>query len=411
MRRIHGILVFAFVASSGLSLWIGPVAAQAPLSPGGQGPVRIFNTDMAVLEAGEPRKDLPCAVVPNKPLLGFDLRFHSGFDVGIPMKDLAGSENLLTILFRVFAENHQDEPRYFVQRVRVPEIAEDAKGDAYVAGNFEVGEGKYHVDWLMRDRAERVCSGYWDMEASLSQKDRQVQLVIAPNEIEPSQIESFAEEPPVERIQSEPLNVKVLLNYAPQNSHSAALQPVDTTALISILRGIAREPRISKFSLVAFNLNEQKVLYKQEDADKIDFPKLGEALRQLKLGTVHVAHLANKKGETEFLAELIHKELGDEKNRPDAVIFAGPKAMLDSNVQSEALREVGEVQFPVFYMNYNLNPQQVPWRDPIGNAVKYFKGQEYTISRPRDLWFAVTDVVSRIVKSRHGRSMSASSAQ
>ena len=43
-----------------------------------------------------------------------------------------------------------------------------------------------------------------------------------------------------------------------------------------------------------------------------------------------------------------------------------------------------EVDFPVFYMNYNLNPQQVPWTDAIGRAVKMFKGTEYTISRPRD---------------------------
>ena len=35
---------------------------------------------------------------------------------------------------------------------------------------------------------------------------------------------------------------------------------------------------------------------------------------------------------------------------------------------------------PVFYMNYNLNPQANPWRDAIGTAVKYLKGVEYTIS-------------------------------
>jgi hypothetical protein len=57
-------------------------------------------------------------------------------------------------------------------------------------------------------------------------------------------------------------------------------------------------------------------------------------------------------------------------------------------------------------MNYNLNPQAVPWRDSIGHAVKLFKGTEYTISRPRDLWFSVTEMVSRIVKSRHVRSAS-----
>ena len=49
-------------------------------------------------------------------------------------------------------------------------------------------------------------------------------------------------------------------------------------------------------------------------------------------------------------------------------------------------------------MNYNLNPQVNPWRDAIGNAVKYLKGMEFTISRPRDLFFAWTDIMGRIVK-------------
>ena len=55
------------------------------------------------------------------------------------------------------------------------------------------------------------------------------------------------------------------------------------------------------------------------------------------------------------------------------------------------LATLGEVSFPLFYLNYNLYPRENPWRDAIGNAVRFFKGVEYTISRPRDLWFAVSD--------------------
>ena len=49
-------------------------------------------------------------------------------------------------------------------------------------------------------------------------------------------------------------------------------------------------------------------------------------------------------------------------------------------------------------MNYNLLPQQNPWRDPIGNVVKRLRGYEYTITRPRDLWTSWSDIMSRIVK-------------
>ena len=153
------------------------------------GSPRLINTDMAVLEAGEVRKDLPCSVTPSKPALGFDLKFHSGYDVSVPLKELAGSENLLTVLFRVTPDNRKDYPVYFTQKIRVPNLDEEARGDAYLQGYFDVGEGGYHVDLLMRDRAERVCSFYWDHEASLIGKDKQIEMVLQPGVVVGSELE------------------------------------------------------------------------------------------------------------------------------------------------------------------------------------------------------------------------------
>lgn len=62
-------------------------------------------------------------------------------------------------------------------------------------------------------------------------------------------------------------------------------------------------------------------------------------------------------------------------------------------------------------MNYNLYPQANPWRDAIGHMVKALKGYEYTISRPRDMWIAVSDAVSRIVKSRNGKQVASVSSK
>ncbi len=383
--------------------------AQIPM--GSSSTVNLYNTDLAVLEAGEARKDLACTVTPVKPQLGFDLRFHTGYEVTIPLKELAGAENTLSIIFRVEPADRKNQYSYFVQRIHVPAIEENPKGDAFLQGSLQVGEGDYHIDWLMRDRSERVCSSYWDAQAELAPKDRQMALSIEPNAIRREEGEQFKEEPPIQRIPEQRLNVKVLMNFAPQNALSATLQPLDTAALVWILRSIAREPRIGKFSVVAFNMQEQRVIYRQEDADRIDFPALGDALKSLNLGTVDLKRLGEKHGDTDFLGDLIEKEVGTEKDHPDAVIFASPKVMLDANVPQDSLKQVGNVEFPVFYMNYNLNPQAVPWKDAISRAVRAFRGTEYTISKPRDLWFAVSEMVSRIVKSRNGKQTAAISSQ
>jgi hypothetical protein len=367
------------------------------------GPVNLFTADGAVLESQEARKDLPCSVSPGKPSLGFDLKFHIAYDVSIGLKDLAGEGNQLTMVFRVIPENRFDDPVYFVQRVTVPPIEEDEHGPAYLQGGFDVGEGKYHIDWLMRDRAERVCSYHWDAEAVLPPRDKQMSLDISPSAVHPFESEPFKQEPPVERQQQQsPLNIKVMVNFAPQDAQSATLQPIDLNALISILRNIAREPRIGRFSIVAYNMQERRVLYRQEAASQIDFPALGHALNSLKLGTIDLRRLTQKHGETEFLSNLITHEVKEVKDPPDAVIFAGPKVMLDDSIPVETLKQLSDVKFPVFYMNYNLNPQSNPWRDAIGNTVRYLKGAEFTITKPRDLFFAWADIMGRIVKFKFG---------
>ena len=73
--RFRGCLFLAAALQS-----FSPVWGQMVLTGSGPaGTVNIFNTDLAVLESGETRKDLQCTVTPTKPIVGFDLRFHAGY--------------------------------------------------------------------------------------------------------------------------------------------------------------------------------------------------------------------------------------------------------------------------------------------------------------------------------------------
>src|ERR1051326_5807102 len=94
--------------------------AQVPMGNGGN--INLYNSDLAVMEAGEPRKDLACTVTPVKPQVGFDLRFHSGYEVTVPLRELVGGDNLLPIVFRVAPANQSQQYSYFVQRIHVPPI-------------------------------------------------------------------------------------------------------------------------------------------------------------------------------------------------------------------------------------------------------------------------------------------------
>ncbi|MDQ2712011.1 MAG: acetyltransferase [Acidobacteriota bacterium] len=394
---LSGLILFGF------SL---PAPSQMLIKPAEPGdPVTIMPADLAIFESADERKELPCVVTQRNANLGFDLRFHAGYDVTLPLQEVSGDGELLTVVFRVSSRGEQGQSAYFVQHFNVPTVADDAKGDAVLQGEINLGEGDYHVDWLMRDRTERICSSAWDVEASLSPKDRLINLFLAPNKVAEFQPEPFLNDTDVRNAPagSEALNVKLLVNFAPQDSLSATLQKSDTDALVSILKTIQRDPRIGRISLVAFNMSESRVVYRQETADQIDFPALGRALRTVKLGTVRIDQLNEKHSETDFLQSLIEHEVSTPSAHPDAVIFAGPKAMLNADVPQGDLRRIGDIECPVFYMNYNLNPQAVPWKDSISHAIKAFRGTEFTISRPRDLWFSTSDMVNRILRSKRSR--------
>jgi hypothetical protein len=401
--RLFGLQTTGLALLSGFLLLV-PASAQIlirPTEPGDR--VTIMPSDMAIFESGDMRKEIPCSVTQRKPELGFDLRFHTGYDVTLPLSEVAGDSGLLTVVFRIRSQADPNSPAYFVQHFNVPSVPDDAKGDALLEGEINLGEGAYHVDWLMRDRSERICSSSWDVEASLSQKDRPIDLFIPPNKVAQS-TEPFVNDTEVRTTapQDRAVNVKLLVNFAPQDTQSAALSRSDTDALVSILKTIQRDPRVGKVSLVAFNMAEARIVYRQETADQIDFPALGKALQTVKPGTVSVQHLSDQQSETNFLEGLIEREVASPAH-PDAVIFAGPKAMLKADVPQEDLRRIGDVECPVFYMNYNLNPQAVPWKDSISHAIKAFRGTEYTISRPRDLWFSTSEMMSRILRTKRSR--------
>jgi hypothetical protein len=315
---------------------------------------------------------------------------------------------MLTIIFRVYPDGNKDHATYFSQHIRVPSIEDDARGDATLEGGMDLGEGKYHVDWLMRDRSERICSFSWDTEASIPDKDRPMALFINAGQVTQAISEPFSDEPVIHRApadHSADLNVKLLVNFAPQAADSAALQRSDTDALVSIVKTIETDPHVARVSLVAFNIQERRIVYQQNAAPTVDLASLGKALQTMKLGTITVTDLSQKHGDTDFLQDLIQKEVSNSST--DAIIFAGPKAMLNADVPQDDLKRIGDVECPVFYMNYNLNPQAVPWKDSISHAIRAFKGTEYTISRPRDLWFSTTEMLTRILRAKRQKILSA----
>lgn len=362
------------------------------LKPGGSG--RLFPSDEAAFEIRQAQTSLPCAVKPVRPELGFDLTFHAGYEVRVPLRELAAEGDTLTTIFRVTPAGNPSTPVYFEQKWSVPSMPKAADRTAILDGAFSVGEGDYEVDWLMRDRHQRICSAYWSISVRLPTKNKQLATALAPGLIASASGDLFAEQETSMHHVAQLLRVEVLLNISPKAG--VGLSPQDKQALMAILRSIAREPRIGRLSITAFSLAQNQVIFQQVDVRHINFTGLGTAIDSLKLGTISISQLADKDAEACFLIQLASEKR--KRNGVDALIFLGPKVADGARMNRQFVNRLGDSACPVFYLAYDTAPESNHWPDLIGYAVRHWRGNEFIINSPLDLLSAWSKIISQLGK-------------
>jgi hypothetical protein len=305
-----------------------------------------------------------------------------------------GAEDKLTILFRVTAARRKKHPAYFFQDIQVPSHKQSRRGRIELTGGFLVGEGKYSVDWLMRDAREQFCASFWAVEAKVGSKQG-LAPIIEQDVIEPLRTDPFTDEPSIERSRQEQLlSIKVIVNLNQRTSESETFPPTDRHGLAAILRMMSRHPRIGAYSVVACSLRTQQVFYRQDAAPQIDMRRLGKALDPSALARVSVEQLAMNNDLADFLAKLIAEE--SDKTLPDAFVLVSPECPLDFKMPREAISHWRNR--PVFYLNLHLS-QGFTWRSPedvFGRLARQLRAVEYTIAQPVDLFKAWSEILSRI---------------
>ncbi len=385
-----------------LYLAAGSVGAQELLRVGAGDDGYLGLSDLAILSAGETRDDLDCRVEPLDPKLEYDLNFQAGYVARVPLAELAGSGDALRILFRVTSLDAGGEPVYFRERYNVPAIEEDAEGDATLPGKYRLGPGKYRVDWLMRDRAERVCSSTWEVLAETVEGFEKLASTADSSMVTEVSDEIFYDEPPVRRARGDLLHIKLLVNFTPSSPSSPSLSPYDMSAVVSMLRAISREPKIGRFSVAAYHLHEERVFYEQENDTRVDFGALGEAIENVRGGMIDLEKLQDEESSERFLKEMLEARLNAGSAPADAVIFLGPKLVFERNPNGRLMDGIAFANAPVFYFIYNRSPRSYPWRDALSVALRHKAHEEFTITSPKDFGRYLQQMLARLRQPESG---------
>ena len=221
----------------------------------------------------------------------------------------------------------QREPVYLQQNLDLPSRNVDDSGTAVFPGFYILGPGRYKIDWLMRNPEGRVCSSHWQTRAPTPGHTGRLAAAAMRNWIAPYRQNTFAEEPPVERGGGEerPLHVSLVVNLAPLEREQFKLSVYELESIMAMLRSLHREPSIGLFNLTAFSAIDGQVVYSAERHTRLDFAALGEAIEAMQPGLVDIEALADPDREWRFLAEVLNTALEAEHERPDAVVFLGPK--------------------------------------------------------------------------------------
>ena len=335
--------------------------------------------------------EIRCKARAFKPFLGFEFRFLSGYFIEIPIRDLAGPPNEVVISVTVRPVSVEGSEAVSFDREFRTRALPARRGTVEMSGSLALGEGKYDVQWQLRDRFGRFCSKSWTIEAKLSKKDRGVPLVLGRGEVAPSVVFLFRDEKSVRGGPADKkLRIKLLVSMDVRRRRQVTMRLWQYSRLVAILRSLSRNPSLVAFSLVAFSLEDQQILYQQDYSDSIDFPALGEGLGGLTPATVTFEQLGKTK-EQEFLGNLLSEEVGGDKEA-DAYVFVGSDIRIGKKIPKETLAPLTNPGAPVFY----LNSTRHPWRGMLGNAVKTLKGTEYKIRQPREVSNAVEKMVGSI---------------
>lgn len=336
--------------------------------------------------------------------LNLSFRFQTNYYVETPAEQFVGPNHKLAVLLRVIPKGGYDAT-YLGAYYALGDIPPHFKhADLNVSGLFFLGPGEYTIDVVVSDEKNRVMRSTQHVKAELKGAEKQIKSLSAPGAVGSlASLQSSKRDEP----DGKPLRLTLLLHAAPNYFRSAIMRPQDVGRLLGAMSALLDQVNIRSLRVVAFNLDQQKELYRSENFSPESFEDLRQSIEPVQVGTVDYKVLKNQRGHIDLLADLIGRELHAEE-RSDAVIVLGPTARTRDRIGSGVIEEnTGGTRF--FYLEYKSMRELMEIRsglregnvqgqfpDTIESAMKRVNGKVFHIFTPADFAKAIAEIARRI---------------
>ncbi len=342
-------------------------------------------------------KQLSCHVQTFPAALNFAFRFEIRYIVDCPLAQFEGRPSPIVSYVRV--KPRGSAPVILGERFQLPTIPPKRGADfrwnrfheqAEWSGVFTVGEGEYPVDLLVMDDRERFFRKSWREKAEAHGKERMVKVAMNPNTAASASVLFWSDNP--EAREKGP-RIDVLLDAAPVFPKALSLRAWDRAFLLNSLSSLLRTLHPDSVGLTAFNLDQQREIFRDENFTRHSFRKLFRSLQDLELGTVSYRNLA-RTGWSELLTNLVSTEMKRE-DPPEAVIFLGPSARVLDKLPREMLSACESTSRPIFYFKFSALPGN-EFPDAIHHLTNTCHGTVFTLRNAGDFAEAIAKVQRRI---------------
>jgi hypothetical protein len=377
-------------------LWFLLLVGLVAHAANGQGfaAARDLSDAARALDNAPKKSPLPCSShLPESPRLDFLFRYAASFEIDCRLGGAIQPGATWFAILRI--TNQFGKSVIMLEEFDIPQIPREnpTRFDAplseiqvAMSGGFAMGPGKYLFELVLTDQRGDTFRRDWKLKPSKYSGEEHIRSALQPGVVAPL-LNTYWDG----ALASRGLRVTVLLHaYSPYYLH-ARLYPRERADLLEQLATLLNQIPCQSVKLIAFNLDWQEELFRQDSFDADGFVRLEKALDQVQFVTIPYQAIMGA-GWANFLVDMEQREATSDPT-PDVIVFLGPwGSHAGDKLPSELLQKLETHKTQIFYFKfYGFSPP-----DALEKITRDLHGSVFSINSPGALEHAIKAMRARM---------------